>query len=236
MWLRFGLGWEREKYLRSRTKSKHFQWLKLFLYCSLFWVPDISPKTFSLRNTHRKSGYKTLFLYSEKYNNWQIITGEKFRRGHKFRLTLEKNYTVVCGFHDIYVPITVVAFWTLRSWKFCPYTADFPVTIVWKSCLCNRLPMKAGLPKIKNSISETSKTLEIDILLYYKSQFKAILVYSTAGVFYYYGIVCDIKCAYYPPCYFYFLKFYPSTYEGNGLKQCLYDSGGRPTQISFNLL
>jgi len=27
--------------LRSKTKSKNFQWFKLFPYYSLFWVPDI---------------------------------------------------------------------------------------------------------------------------------------------------------------------------------------------------
>jgi len=83
----FGLGWEKEIYLRSRTKSKIFQWLKLFPYYSLLWIPDIQPKGFNLHNKHQKSNYQTLFLYSEKHNNWQKITGQKFRRGRKFRLT-----------------------------------------------------------------------------------------------------------------------------------------------------
>jgi len=41
-------------------------------YCNLLWVPDIQSKCFS---------------YSEKQNNWETITGQRFRRGQKFHLT-----------------------------------------------------------------------------------------------------------------------------------------------------
>jgi len=73
--------------LKSTTKPENFQWLKLFRCYSLLWVPDIKPKCFNLHNTHQKSNCQTLFFYSEKRNNWKTITGQKFRRGQKFRLT-----------------------------------------------------------------------------------------------------------------------------------------------------
>ena len=44
-------------------------------------------KTFNLHNAHQKSNRQTLFLYSEKQNNWQTIIAQKFRKGQKFRLT-----------------------------------------------------------------------------------------------------------------------------------------------------
>ena len=33
-----------------------------------------------------------MFLHSEKQNNWQTITGHKFRRSHKFRMTPEQRF------------------------------------------------------------------------------------------------------------------------------------------------
>jgi len=54
---------------------------------SLLWLPDIQPKCFNLHNTHQKSNCQTLFLYSEKQHNKQIITDQKFRRVQKFGLT-----------------------------------------------------------------------------------------------------------------------------------------------------
>ena len=45
---------------------------------------------FNLHNTHQKSNCQTLFLRSEKQNNWKTTTGQKFRRRQKFRLTLVK--------------------------------------------------------------------------------------------------------------------------------------------------
>jgi len=43
----------------------------------LLWVSDI--KRFNLLHTHQKSNGQTLFLYSEKQNNWQTIISQKFR-------------------------------------------------------------------------------------------------------------------------------------------------------------
>jgi len=43
--------------------------------------------TWHLTNTPQKTNYHELFLYSEKQNNWKTTTGQKFRRGQKFRLT-----------------------------------------------------------------------------------------------------------------------------------------------------
>jgi len=37
--------------------------------------------------------YQTLFLYSEKQNNWKTATGQKFRRGQKVRLIPGRNGT-----------------------------------------------------------------------------------------------------------------------------------------------
>jgi len=73
--------------LRSTTKSKNFQWLKLFPRYSLLWVPDIYPNCFNLHNTHQKSNCQILFVYFENENNCKTITGQIFRRGQKFRLT-----------------------------------------------------------------------------------------------------------------------------------------------------
>jgi len=64
----------------SRTKSKNFQLLKLFPCYSLLWVPDISPKTFNLHNTHQKSDCQTLFFI--------LSTMTDTTTGQKFRLTL----------------------------------------------------------------------------------------------------------------------------------------------------
>jgi len=36
-------------------------------------------KNFNLHNTYQKSNHQTLFLHSEKQNNWQTITCQKFR-------------------------------------------------------------------------------------------------------------------------------------------------------------
>jgi len=77
--------------LRSTTRSENFQWWKLFPCYSLLWVPDIQPKCFNLHNTHQKSNCQTLFLHSEKKNNWKTRSGQKFRRGQKFRLTPVAN-------------------------------------------------------------------------------------------------------------------------------------------------
>jgi len=49
----------------------------------MLWVSDTLPKSFNLHNTHQESNRQTLFLYSEKQNNWQTILGQKFRRGQK---------------------------------------------------------------------------------------------------------------------------------------------------------
>jgi len=46
--------------LTSKTKSKNFQWLELFLYYSLLWVPDIYPK-FLIYATHIKNVIAELF-------------------------------------------------------------------------------------------------------------------------------------------------------------------------------
>jgi len=41
--------------------------------------------------------YQTVFLYSDKQNNCKTTTGQKFRRGQKFRLTPVKRNDPRCG-------------------------------------------------------------------------------------------------------------------------------------------
>jgi len=58
--------------LRSKTKSKNFQWFQLFPSYSLLWVPDIKPKCFNLHNTHQKVIAKLyLFILRSKITDKQ---------------------------------------------------------------------------------------------------------------------------------------------------------------------
>jgi len=52
----------------SKTNSKNFQWLELFLYYSLLWVLDIQPKCL-IHSTYQQSNCQTLIFYSEKQNS-----------------------------------------------------------------------------------------------------------------------------------------------------------------------
>ena len=47
--------------------------------------------------THTKKDFSNFIFSSEKQNNWQTMTGQKFRRGQKFHLTpdpiqIQKNF------------------------------------------------------------------------------------------------------------------------------------------------
>jgi len=55
----------------------------------LYLVVDLtSNQNVLIYTTHiKKSNCQTPFLYSAKQHNRQTITGQKFRRGQKFRLT-----------------------------------------------------------------------------------------------------------------------------------------------------
>ena len=76
--VRFGLGLEKENWLRSKTISPVFfsgySYSRTIAYCGYL----TSNQKVTLHNTHQKCNRPTLFRYSEKQNNWQTIKVRNF--------------------------------------------------------------------------------------------------------------------------------------------------------------